>query len=70
VDKFKPIKVTYRYSQPYNIFSGWSNKDLNKLIDGITTDLILAGMDLQEKDIEKSDNRDAIRMLKEIGIES
>jgi hypothetical protein len=62
----KPIKVTYTFNnQP---FPKWNDDKLNQLLRDMTTDLVLTGMDLQEVDVADSENKDAIRMLKEIGI--
>jgi len=62
----KPIKITYTFgNQP---LTPWKNDQLDRLLKDMTTDLILTGMDLQEIDVADSENKDAIRMLKEIGI--
>jgi hypothetical protein len=70
MSNFKPMKITYTFSQPLQNVHRWSDDGLNRLLNELTTDLILTGMDLQEVDVENSNNKDAIKMLKEIGIES
>ena len=69
MEPYKPIKITYTFNnQPF--LTPWKDDQLIWLINDMTTDLILTGMDLQELDVVDSENKDAIRMLKEIGIES
>jgi hypothetical protein len=68
MEPYKPIKITYTFNgQP---LTPWRDDQLERLLNDMTTDLILTGMDLREVDIADSENKDAIRMLKEIGIEN
>jgi hypothetical protein len=62
--EFKPIKITYKFTR------SWPDDKLNRVLREMTTELILTVMDLQEVDVSDSENKDAIRMLKEIGIEN
>jgi hypothetical protein len=74
MDKQFP-KITYTFTQSWpknNWAENWNDHvnddDFIRMINQMTTDLILTGQDLQEFDVEKSNNREAVEMLKAIGI--
>lgn len=74
MDKKFP-KITYTFIQPWpksNWAESWTdhvNDDsFIRMINEMTTELTLTSQDMQEVDVVKSKNQDAIDMLQSIGI--
>jgi len=68
-------KITYTFTQSWPK-SNWANnwhehihdKEFIRMINEMTTDLTLTSQDLQEFEVEKSGNKEAVAMLDAIGI--
>jgi hypothetical protein len=68
-------KITYTFTQswPKNDWAGnWhdhiQDEEFIRMINAMTTDLTLTSQDLQEFEVEKSGNKEAVAMLESIGI--
>lgn len=68
-------KITYTFTQswPKNDWaSNWhdhiQDEEFIRMINAMTTDLTLTSQDLQEFEVEKSGNKEAVAMLESIGI--
>jgi len=71
--KFPKITYTFTQSWPKNDWaSNWQDHihdaEFIRMLNSMTTDLTLTSQDLQEFEVEKSANKEAVAMLESIGI--
>ena len=71
--KFPKITYTFTQSWPKKDWTDewhdyFKDQEFIRMINEMTTDLTLTSQDLQEFEVEKSDNKQAISMLEAIGI--